>query len=354
MKVLKEQGYRVIAVSPVDKYSYKLIRGGIEHIPLKIDSRGINPLKDLIFIIKVFKILCRIRPSTILTYTPKPNIYCTFVAGILKIPVINNVAGLGKAFVKNGILSIAALFLYKISLKSTNKAFFQNHEDLAFFIENNIVNKDKCERIPGSGVDINKFQPINVKLSQNAFSFLLFGRMLWEKGIGEYVEAAKLLKTKYPFAEWNLLGFIEKSHSCEITENQIQEWVRDGIVNYLGCTDRVANYIALADCIVLPSYYREGVPRSLLEAASMAKPIICADSIGCRDAVDNEINGFYVKPRDVLDLKAKMEKMLTLNEIERFNMGQKGREKMIKEFDEKIVIAKYLGAIKEAARNQTS
>ena len=171
--------------------------------------------------------------------------------------------------------------------------------------------------------------------------------MLWDKGVNEYVEAANIIKNKYPNVEFQLLGFLDVENKSAISKEQMQEWADAGYVNYLGTSDNVKEVIAESDCIVLPSLYREGTPRALLESASMAKPIITTNNVGCRDVVDNGVNGYLCEVRNAQDLADKMEKMLNLSEDERKVMGKAGRKKMIKQFDESIVINKYLEAIQK-------
>ena len=239
-----------------------------------------------------------------------------------------------------------AKWLYKYSQSKASKIFFQNSDDFEMFICEKLVDKQKCDILPGSGVDTEKFKPLNLEKKDNIFRFLLVARMLWDKGIGEYVEAAKIVKQKYSDVEFQLLGFLDVANKTAISKKQMQKWVDSGIVNYLGVSDNVKEQIAQSDCIVLPSFYREGTPRVLLESASMAKPIITTDSVGCRNVVDDGINGFLCKVKNSQDLANKMEMMINLSEDERRVMGKAGREKMIKEFDEKIVIEKYLNAIR--------
>jgi glycosyltransferase involved in cell wall biosynthesis len=212
------------------------------------------------------------------------------------------------------------------------------------FINKKIIKKTYAERLPGSGIDHHKFAPYAIMKTNTQFTFLLSARMIWDKGIGVYVEAARILKNKYNNIEFQLLGFMDVKNPAAISREKMRQWVDAGTVNYLGETDNVIDYILKADCIVLPSY-REGVPRSLLEAASLAKPIITTDCSGCRDVVDDGINGYLCKPNDALDLAEKMERMINLSDKERSIMGLRGREKMIHEFDEKVVIQRYLDIV---------
>ncbi len=214
-----------------------------------------------------------------------------------------------------------------------------------------LIDENKCDILPGSGVDINKFKPLKIEKNDKSFRFLLISRMLWDKGVGEYIEAVKIIKRKYKNVEFCLLGAIGVSNPNAIDKKVIRRWEKEKIIKYLGTTDNVVNEIAKADCIVLPSYYREGVPRTLLEAAAMEKPIITTDNVGCREVVDDGINGFLCRVKDSKDLAEKMEKMLNLSEEKRIKMGKAGREKIIKEFDERIVINKYLKTIEKLLKS---
>jgi len=284
----------------------------------------------------------------VLTYTIKPNIYASVAAGALGIPVINNVSGLGTLFIESGPVTRLVQRMYRIAMRRSAKVFFQNNDDMAVFLDAGLVHPGVTERIPGSGVDTGRFALAEAGRNSKHFTFLLPARLLWHKGVGEFVAAAKALKTKYPHTRFQLLGFLDVANRSAITRAQVEVWVHEGLVEYLGVTDNVVEPFGAADCVVLPSYYREGVPRSLLEAASVGKPIITTHSVGCKEVVDEGVNGFLCAPRDAEDLAAKMERMMNLSQSERITMGLRGREKMIREFDERFVIDRYMSAIQEA------
>lgn len=339
----QKQGYEVIFISPYDKYSEN-IKEHFRYIDININSKGTNPIEDLKTIYMYYKRYKELKPDIVLQYTIKPNIYGTIAASMLNIPTINNIAGLGTLFIKQNFITSIAKWLYKFSQKRATKIFFQNHDDFKMFVDENLVQKEKCDVLPGSGVDVEKFLPVEKK-DDGIFRFLLVSRMLWAKGIQEFVDAAKIIKQKYKNVEFQLLGHLDVKSPTAISKEQMDIWVKNGFVNYLGSSDDVRVEIAQADCIVLPSFYREGTPRILLESTSMAKPIITTDNVGCKDVVDDCINGFLCNIKDSADLALKMEKMLNLTDSERSSMGKAGREKIVKEFDEKIVIEKYLKAI---------
>ena len=343
-RAFKNNGYDVFFVCPYDKYSEN-IKKEFEYIDVKVRSKGTNPFYDLKTIYNFYVIYKKIKPDIILHYTIKPNIYGTIVSGILNISTINNITGLGTLFIKQNIITKIAKFLYKFSQKKSTKIFFQNQDDFNMFVEEGLVQKEKCDLLPGSGVDVEKFIPIEKK-NDGIFRFLLISRMLWDKGIGEYVESAKIIKEKYQNVEFQLLGFLGVENPTAISKKQMDIWVKTGIVNYLGTSDDVRVEIGKVDCVVLPSY-REGMSRSLLESCSMAKPIIATNVVGCKQVVDDGINGYLCEVRNAQDLADKMEKMFNISNEERMQMGLKGREKIKKEFDEKIVINKYLKSIEK-------
>ena len=335
----KSIGYEIIMVAPYDEYSQKL-EEEFEYHPVYMNNKGTNPREDIKTTIAFYRLYKQIKPDIILHYTIKPNVYGTIAASMLKIPAINNIAGLGTLFVKQSLVTKIAKVLYKYSQSKAKHIFFQNNDDHHLFISEKIVNESKTDVLPGSGIDVTQFLP-QPKDNNDTVVFLLIARMLWEKGVGEFVEAAKIIKSKHTNVEFQLLGFLDVENRSAISREQMQNWVDDGYVSYLGTTDNVQKFIAKADCVVLPSYYREGTPRTLLESASMAKPIITTDNVGCRDVVDHGVNGFLCQVRDAKDLAEKIDIFIALPADERTMMGTQSRDKMIREFDENIVIQKY-------------
>jgi glycosyltransferase involved in cell wall biosynthesis len=352
ISALVSHGYDVVAVAPTDEYAHQLAALGCRFIPLPMDNKGTHPGRDLILLWRFILLIRKERPDVFLGYTVKPNIYGSLAAHILGVPVINNVAGLGTVFIKDGWLNSLVRALYRIALARSRKVFFQNEDDRQLFIIGGLVEGALTDRLPGSGVDIKKFEPTLLP-DRLEIRFLLIARMLWDKGVGEYVVAARLLQSRGLNAEVCLLGFLDVQNPAAISKSQMDEWVAEGVVRYLGVSDNVREEIAQADCVVLPSFYREGTPRTLLEAAAMARPIITTDSVGCRDVVDDGVNGFLCRPRDASDLADKMERMISMSQAEREAMGLRGREKIVREFDEKIVIDKYLTAIEVVLGRKT-
>ena len=352
IKSLLALGHEVHTVAPNDSFTHHLISAGCIHHDLKMDSRGANPIKDIALIFELGSIYRKIKPDTILHFTIKPNVYGTLAAAILKIPVINNVCGLGTVFLKAGIVSTIAKFLYRISFRYATKVFFQNQDDVTLFLENKLIKPEVCELVPGSGIELAAFNPVSSK-PNSVFTFLLISRVIYDKGIVEYIEAIQLLKAKGVRARFQLLGATDPKHSRGIPLQLINSWINQGLIEYLGKTGDVKPYINAADCVVLPSY-REGSPRSLMEAAALAKPIVTTNVPGCNQVVTDRYNGLLCRVKSATDLAAKMLQMINLPEKTRQEMGERGRKKMELEFNEQVVIHKYHRAIQSILENKKS
>ncbi|MDW8462863.1 MAG: glycosyltransferase family 4 protein [Geminocystis sp.] len=349
---LKKNKHEVVLIAPRDSYS-KILEREFEYHDICLRPRSTEPIQEIKTLLSFYKLYEEIRPDLTLHFTIKPNIYGGIVCRILGLKYINNISGLGTVFAKEDLVTKLVKLLYKYSLANAEKIFFQNREDYEVFVTGKLVDKNKCEILPGSGVDTNKFTPVKKDKNTGNTKFLLASRLLWEKGVREYVEAARIIKSKHPHVKFYLLGFLGADNPTAIPKKQIDEWVKEGVVEYMGVSDKIWEEIAKVDCVVLPSYYREGIPRVLLEAASMAKPIITTDNVGCREVVDHGINGYLCQIKNPKDLADKMEKIINLSPKERVKMGQAGREKVVREFDESIIIRKYLEAIRQLERNGT-
>ena len=344
---LIELGYEVVALAPSDEYVLRLELLGCRFINLEIDNQGTNPINDSLLLWRYLRILKAEKPDLCLFFTVKPNVFGSLASRICGIPYINNVAGLGAVFIGGGWIKRVVSSLYKVAFKKSFKVFFQNKDDLNLFLENRLISHQSVDVLPGSGINLNYFSPKGNSASSSIdapFKFLLIARMLKDKGVFEYVCAAQMLKESGVKAEFCLLGFLDVQNPAAISTEQMKAWTEQGHVKYLGSSDDVRVQIAQADCIVLPSY-REGTPRSLLEAAAMAKPIITTNVVGCKEVVIDDENGMLCEAKNSKDLASKMNKMLSLSESQRRSMGEKGRLKMEQEFDEKIVFQKYSQAI---------
>lgn len=341
---LIQQGYVVIVLAPKDDYTDRLIKLGCQFKHVDIDRSGTNLIKDIKTIFQFFRLYKKINISVVLNFTPKNNIYSTMSANLNNIKSVNNISGLGAVFVQKNFLSYLVKKLYKFTQERASFVFFQNKEDKKIFDNANIVTPYYAI-LPGSGVDLTRFE-LGKMQDNGEVVFALVARLLIEKGISEFAGAANILKKKYKDnVRFLLVGFTDDTNPRAVTEAQIQAWVKEGSIDYLGPLDNVESMMENVDCVVLPSYYREGVPKSLLEAAAMGKPIVTTDNVGCRDTVDDGITGYLCQSRSVADLSAKMEMIINHSHQDRVEMGLRGREKMKSQFDERIVIDKYLAVI---------
>lgn len=346
IRALVAAGYEVVCVAPHDRHAGRLVSLGARFVPLAMDNRGTHPGRDAGLFWRFRQLLKRERPVVYLGYTVKPNVYGSLAAHSLGIPVINNVSGLGAVFIQDSWVTRVVKGLYRMAFARSHRVFFQNQDDQALFVGSGLVRPEVTDCLPGSGVDLDRFAYQVQAGGIRPFRFLLIARMLWDKGVGEYVEAARLLRHRYPDTEFQLVGFLDVQNPAAISREQVDEWVTEGVVKYLGEADDVRPCIAAADCVVLPSY-REGTPRTLLEAAAMGRPIVTTDAVGCREVVDEGINGFLCRVRDAGDLAEKLEQMMALTPEQRADMGRRGRAKVERLFDEKIVINRYLEVIRE-------
>jgi glycosyltransferase involved in cell wall biosynthesis len=343
VRTLIAKGYEVHTIAPVDAYTERLIATGCIHHPLRMDSRGINPVKDFALILELRGLYGAIRPDIILHYTIKPNIYGSIAAAMLGIPTVNNVCGLGTVFLRKNLLSWIALTLYRWAFRYPKKVFFQNPDDRDIFVKKGLVPSNSADLLPGSGIDLKHFVPASFTRNK-PFTFLLISRLITDKGILEYVEAVRRLRSEGVEARFQLLGAKDPKHRRGIPLRTIQQWIDEKTIEYLGTTQDVRPFIQSADCVVLPSY-REGTPHTLLEAAGCSKPIVATDVPGCYHVVKDHHNGFLCKLKDAEDLAEKMKAMVQLDDETLRRFGSNGRLKMETEFSETLVIDKYLEVI---------
>jgi len=342
---LRDAGYRVILIAPRDEYSQKLEDDGFIYYDIKMNNKGVNPFEDLLLIHDFYKIYKKTKPDILLNYTIKPNIYSSLAAKFLRIPVINNITGLGTVFLNNNISSHIAHWLYKISL-SKNSVVFQNREDMRLFIEKRLIKEKSAILIPGSGIDTERFKTKH-RLSEDKknkkFTFLMIARLIKDKGVQEYIEAIRLVRqsNNRKNCTFKILGSLYLSNPTAISQKELDSWVEEGLIEYLGHSDNVQEEIDKVDCVVLPSY-REGLSRVLLEASSMGKPIITTNVPGCKDVVDDGVNGYLVEVKNSVELAQAINKMVNLPKNKLLSMGKEGRKKVVNDFSQQKVIDKYL------------
>ena len=348
MQRLLKEGYDVTIVTHTNSFVGQVEKTGL-HV-INIGYGNSNPIKVVKYIYRLYSALKNVKPDVCLTFSIRPAIWGNFITRSLGIPTITNITGVGPLFISRNVAYRAARSMYRHALSKTKKVFFQNFDDMELFIKRGFINGSIAERIPGSGIDYDKFRPLDVsEKTPETFTFLFIGRLIKDKGIFEFVEAARMIRKNYPDVIFNVIGpfWHQNLKSNTISKSDLQSWLQDGIINYEGEKKDVRTYIGEADCIVLPSY-REGTSNILLEAAAMEKPVITTNVTGCKEIVEDGITGYLCEVKDSQDLALKMEKMLSLKPGERRNMGKKARQKVIREFDKEIVIKSYLKAISEA------
>ncbi|GAA3918628.1 glycosyltransferase family 4 protein [Hymenobacter algoricola] len=352
IRALQAAGHEVLAIAPPDAYSERLeTELGCRFVPILMENKGTNPAQDALLTRRFYNIYRREKPDVVLQYTIKPNIYGTLAARLAGIPSVNNVSGLGTVFIVKNFVSTVALSLYRFAFRFPKRVFFQNGDDRQLFLDHGLVQPGITDLLPGSGIDTNKFRPAAEFRRQQPFTFLMIARVLYEKGVEEYFEAARLVREAVPGARVQLLGGIDESGNIGVKRALFDEWLRAGHVEYLGTSDNVAEHLRLADCVVLPSY-REGTPKTLLEAAAMGKPIVTTDVPGCRETVVDGQNGLLCEVRNAADLAAKMLQVLRLDDAALAAMGRAGRRLAEQKFDEQIVLDKYLRVVEEVGSGQ--
>lgn len=343
-----KKGYEVIVFAPdSQKYKQKLEEIGCLFQSIELENKGTDPVSDAKFIFSLVRLYRSNKVDIALHFTVKPNIYGSIASKILGVPCINNVTGLGTVFLHHNVSTRLAKLLYKFSFRIPRHIFFQNKDDYNLFIQEKIITDENSVSIlPGSGVDLNHFSSKSSFKKNSKFHFLMVSRLLYDKGIIEYVEAAKNILNKKYDARFQLLGNLEEAKGLGVSKMQLDEWIDQGIVEYLGVTDDVRPYIENADCVVLPSY-REGTPRSLLEGASMSKPLIATNVPGCKEVINDGINGYLCDVKSSSDLSEKFELLLKLTNDKLETMGEKSRELAVERFDQQIVSNSYLEEIKK-------
>ena len=326
LQSMLQSGFEVIIIAEEDKYAPLLVSMGCLFVPVLINNRSLRPTDDIRLFLSLKKVYKKYRPDFIFHYVIKPNIYGTLAAGILHIPSVAIVTGLGHAFNKNNLLSAFIKGLYYFSLRYAHEIWCLNEEDAGFFSDSKIVPYQKMKILPGEGVNIQQFKKdATVSKKNNIFTFLMSSRLLKSKGIIEYADATLILQKKGFVFRCFLLGAVE-DHPDAVSQEQILTWRQEHGLQYQSFTDDVRAFLCEADCFVYPSYYNEGVPRSLMEACSMELPVITTDNTGCRNLIRDGFNGFICEKKDSYSLASKMESMMALSTNERETMGKKGRE----------------------------
>lgn len=340
MKSMTEKGYEVYISVPYDKnYADQVRELGVKIINTEIDRRGINPITDLRLIRHYKKLVREIKPDAVLSYTIKPNLYGGLVCKWAKVPQLVNITGLGTAVENPGLLQKLVINLYKFCLKKVRVMFFQNKANMEFCRNHGMIN-GRPELLPGSGVNLSRF--VSTEMPKDAvIKFICIGRAMKQKGTGDYLDMAEIIKKENSNTEFHLLGACGDGEY----EERIMQLHNNGTIIYDGVTTDVRPYIQNVHCTVHASYYPEGMSNVLLESCASGRAIITTIRPGCGEIVVDGVNGFVTRPHDVEDLCLQVRKFLALNQKEREAMGRAAREKVEKEFDRQIVVDKYLKEI---------
>ncbi|KUZ85597.1 glycosyl transferase [Burkholderia ubonensis] len=340
IRTLVARGAEVIVAAPSDRTVPLLEQMGCRYVPLSVASKGTSPREDLGTLAALYRHYRALRPHLVFHYTIKPNIYGSVAAWLARVPSVAVTTGLGYVFIQKSRAASIAKRLYRFAFRFPREVWFLNRDDLATFSDERLLaHPERARLLHGEGVDLEQFAPAPLPAG-DAPVFILIGRLLWDKGVREYVEAARVVRAQHPRARFQLLGPLGVDNPSAIGRDDVDAWVREGIVEYLGEAHDVRPHIATADCVVLPSY-REGVPRTLMEASAMGRPIVATDVPGCRDVVADGDTGLLCRVRDSASLAERVMQMIALGPDGRAAMGRRGRQKVVAEFDEQKVVERY-------------
>ena len=348
IKKLTAAGYQIIIAAPVDEYISKINKSYYKkYIPLKhLNPQGQSFSHELLLIRELYLLYKAEKPDLIINYTIKPNIFGNIAARLAGMRTVSVITGLGYTFLNSGPVNYLIRKLYKWALKKTEKLIVLNKDDFELFTENNSFPKEKTLIFPGTGINTNFFRPLPNPRQDDKFVFLFIGRLLYDKGIREFVDAAKQVRQICKKSEFWVVGDLNPGNPSAVSKEEFLKWTESKTIRYFGTTKEIRKFIKYSDAIVLPSY-REGVPRSVMEGMSMEKPIITTDVAGCRETVEDGINGFIVPPKDSLALAEAITKVYNLSKEDLSEMGRESRQYVLEKFDEKIIVSSYLKLLKK-------
>lgn len=341
IEALIKNGYRAAVIVGDGSKTELLKKMGCLHYDIAVEKHGTNPFHELRLISEYKKVLMELRPDIVLTYTLKPNAYAGYLCGKLDIPYVANITGLGSPIEEPGILRTISLFLLKRGLKKAQMVFFQNRADMSFLVGRRVV-AGKYDILPGSGVNTEYFSPLPYP-DDDTVGFVFISRVIKEKGIDQYLEAAEYIKSRYKNTVFHICGGCDRSYSDIINEMNDK-----GIIVYHGMLGDIRDILKITHCTIHPTYYPEGMSNVLLESCACARPIITTDRSGCREIAEDGVNGYMIPQKDSGALIAAIEKFLRLTNDERAGMGRAGREKVVREFDRRIVVEKYIEEVNKA------
>lgn len=355
INALKQEGHHVIAIAPKDEYVELLKENNIEFIEVQhLARKGTNPFNDFKLMNEFRQMYKQQKLDVVLQYTIKPNIYGTLAARLTNTKTICTVTGLGYTFLNKSIASKVAHNLYRLAFSFADKVLFQNNDDIDIFVKNKLVNKNKVELVAGSGIDIQKFHPDfclsyhddrgTISPETDVTRFLMIARLLKDKGIYEYAEAAKQILLQNKNVEFHVLGEIDNENPSAIKKEELDNWIAQKIIIYHEHTKDTRPFICATDCVVLPSY-REGMPRVILEGMAMGKPCITSDAPGCKDAIIDGKSGFFCKTADAVSLKESMERFILLEKTEKNQIGMNARKRAENVFSNEAVNLIYINLL---------
>jgi glycosyltransferase involved in cell wall biosynthesis len=340
------EGYSLTVAAPAsgeERASFSL-PADVQVLP--IDRSGMNPVRDGLLLFAYAGLMRRLRPTAFLGWTVKPNIYGALAARVTGVPSILNVSGLGTAFLSGKLLSRAISQLYRFAFRGARVVFFQNKDDLALFVGRGLVSSKQARLLPGSGIDLDRFQPTPVPAVAGSPVFLLIARLIGDKGIREFIEACQIVREIMPNARFQLLGGLDPVNRSAISSEELKHWIDDEQIEYLGSTDDVRPFVQGATAIVLPSY-REGMPRTLLEGAAMGRPLIATDVPGCRELIIDGVNGYFCLRADPPSLARAMLRVGALDPEALAAMGRASRNHVQESFGEELVVGAYVDALQD-------
>jgi glycosyltransferase involved in cell wall biosynthesis len=336
-RLLKE--HEVYISLPYGDMIPKMQAMGCVFIDTAVNRRGQNPITDLKLLMQYKKIIKTVEPDAVLTYTIKPNVYGGIACRMLRVPYLTNITGLGSAFEREGLLKEAALRLYKRALKKASCVFFQNEENREYFCRKKVVSGHHL-LIPGSGVNLEHYGLLEYPAGDQVH-FLFIGRLMKDKGIEHYLEAAEHIRGKYPFTAFHILGSCEQDY-----EGRLKECMDRGVVTYHGRQEDVRAFHKFSSCTIHPSY-SEGMSNVMLESAACGRPVIASNISGCKEIIDEGVNGYLFEKKNSRDLIVKVERFLALEPEARRKMGLAGRKKVERCFNRQLVIDAYIKELRK-------
>lgn len=339
MQELISQGYKVNISAPNDTRTSYFEKIRCNMIDTPINRRGVNPISDMKLLLHYLKIIKQIKPSVVLTYTIKPNVYGGIACRLLKVPYIANITGLGTSMENKGIIRAISLFLYKAGLKKAVAVFFQNTSNKHFFLYNKIIHKQIAREIPGSGVNLKHHVFEEYPMEDSTTKFLFIGRLMKAKGINELFTAAEIIKQEHPNVEFHFIGGKEENF-----DERIQELSKNKMIFYHGRQNDVHSFIKESHAVINPSHH-EGMSNVLLEAASTGRPVLASNIPGCKETFDDKITGLGFEAKNIDSLVNVITEFIHLPYEEKKKMGLSGRKKIENEFDRNIVIKAYMKEI---------